>query len=220
MRTDLEKPRGNGWEQSSNFVRQQSAEEVIKRRRPSDSSRKRTGRGPAPKPGGDRDKIFLAAGLVGILLVIILIFTAGKSWQRRTDKEEIELLSQQNQEMQTRIQDLEKANTELQNTVASIDEKTPSSGNNGTSASGSTHVLQTAYNMREEPNVDSDVLAEVDEGSSVKIIKMQDKDWAQVEYNGVTGYMKCGDELTTTGSGSKNSGNNKAGDKGSEPSEE
>ncbi len=220
MRTDLEKPRGNGWEQSSNFVRQQSAEEVIKRRKPSDSSKKRPSRNSSQKFSGDRDKMFLIAGIVGVFLVIILIFTAGKSWQRRTDKKEIELLSQQNQEMQTKIQELEKSNTELQNTVASIDKKETTSENKGTSAAGENHVLQTAYNMREEPSVDSDVLAEVDEGATVKIIKMQDADWAQVEYNGVIGYMKCGDELPGIGSGSTGSSGNNSPEDGSEPSEE
>lgn len=206
MRTDLEKPQGNGWEQSSNFVRQQSAEEVIKRRKPSDSPKRKPSRNSSRKLPGDRDKMFLIAGIVGILLVIILIFTAGKSWQRRTDTKEIELLSQQNQAMQTKIQELEKSNTELQNTVASIDKGTQSSNNKGTtSGAGQNHVLQTAYNMREEASVDSDVLAEVDEGTTVKIIKMQDADWAQVEYNGITGYMKCGDELTSIDTGSKGS---------------
>lgn len=200
MRTDLEKPKGNGWEQSSNFVRQQSAEEVIKRRSASDSSRKKTDRSRTSKTKVDRDRMFLIVGIVAVVLVVILIFTAGKSWQRRTDKKEIELLSQSNAELQAKVQNLEKSNAELQNTVASI-EKEPEniSGETGT-ASGQNHVLQTAYNFREEPNVDSDVLAELDEGTTVKIIKMQDADWAQVQYNGQTGYIKCGDELTDSGS--------------------
>lgn len=212
MRTDLEKPKGNGWEQSSNFVRQQSAEEVIKRRSTNNSSRKKTDRNRTSQSKADRDRMFLIVGIVAVVLVIILIFTAGKSWQRRTDKKEIELLSQSNAELQTKVQDLEKSNAELQNTVASIEKEPESSADSTGSAGGTDHVLQTAYNFREEPNVDSDVLAELDEGTTVKIIKMQDADWAQVEYNGQTGYIKCGDEMTDSGStGASQSGANSEG---------
>lgn len=222
MRTDLEKSQENGWERSSNFVRQQSAEEVMNRRAERDSAKRRTDRNRSSKNGLDRDKKILIIGGVAVLLVIILIFSAGKSWQRRTDKKEIETLSQLNQELKTQVSDLKKSNEELQDTISSLQTEPKSTVDTTGTENGTSHVLQTAYNFREEANVDSDVIGELDEGTTVKILKVMSDNWVQAEYNGQTGYLKCGDELTgsssqgsnTEGSGNSNEDSNSAEDDG------
>lgn len=205
MRTDLEKSQENGWERSSNFVRQQSAEEVMNRRTKSSSAKRKTDGKRPSKSGLDRDKKILIIGAVTVLLVIILIFSAGKSWQRRTDKKEIDTLSRLNAELKAQVADLEKDNTELQKTVSSMKTETQSTGNSTGKTSGKTHVLQTAYNFRAEPNVDADIVLELDEGASVTIVKELDDGWVQAQYNGESGYLKCGDELT--GSSNSQTGN-------------
>lgn len=213
MRTDLEKSQENGWERSSNFVRQQSAEEVVNKRTKSSSARRKTDGKRPSKNGLDRDKKILIIGVVAVLLVIILIFSAGKSWQRRTDKKEIDTLSRLNAELKAQVADLEKDNTELQKTVSSMKTETQSTGNSTGKTSGKTHVLQTAYNFRAEPNVDSDVVLELDEGTTVTIVKELEDGWVQAQCNGENGYLKCGDELT----GSSNSQNgNTTGNTGSD----
>lgn len=200
MKTDMDRSQGNGWEGTGNFVRQQDAEEVITRRSGSDAQRRRTERArAAAKEKQDRDRKILIIGGVSILLLIILIFSAGRSWQRRVDKKEINRLNQSNADLQTQLQDLQKSNADLQDTIASLDTKPESTTGSGTSAaSGNSHVLQTAYNFREEASVDSDVLAELDEGTTVTIIKVLDDGWVQAKYDNQTGYLKCGDELTGT----------------------
>lgn len=203
MRTDLEKSQENGWERSSNFVRQQSAEEVMNKRTGSSSARKKPDRKRSSKSGLDRDKKILIIGAVTVLLVIILIFSAGKSWQRRTDKKEIDTLSQLNAELKAQVADLEKDNTELQKTVSSMKTEPQNTENSTESTSGKTHVLQTAYNFRAEPNVDAEIVLELDEGATVTIVKELEDGWVQAQCNGENGYLKCGDELT----GSSNSQN-------------
>ena len=199
MKTDMDRSKGNGWEGTGNFVRQQGAEEVITRRSDSEAQRRRTERTrAAAKARQDRDRKILIIGGVSILLVIILIFSAGRSWQRRVDKKEINRLNQSNADLQTQIQDLQKSNADLQSTIASLKTKTEDSATTKTVASGTKHELQTAYNFRAEASVDSEVLAELDEGTTVTIVKVLDDGWVQVKYDNQTGYLKCGDELSET----------------------
>ena len=212
MKTDLEKSQDNVWERSGSFVRDQGAEEVITpRRRESDAQKRRTGRSraTAAKNKQDRDRKILIIGAVSILLVVILIFSAGKSWQRRVDKKEINRLNQSNADLQTQIQDLQKSNSDLQATIASLktQQTTTSASAADSSANGTTHVLQTGYNFRAEASTDSEIVMELEEGTSVKIIKVMTDGWVQAEYEGETGYLKCGDELTTSGTNSTTSGN-------------
>lgn len=205
MRTDLEK-QSNGWERSSDYVSRQDAEEVITK---TAAQKRKEERNRSAKAKRDRDRKILIIAGVSVLLVVILIFSAGKAWQRRVDKKEIDRLTTSNNDLQTQIQDLQKSNAELQNTISSLETQTQSSSNNTTApANGTTHVLQTGYNFREEPNTDADVLAELDEGVSVTIVSVQDDGWVQAQYNGQTGYLKCGDELSTTSAaGNSNSDN-------------
>ena len=209
MKTDLERSQDNLREKSGSFVRDQSAEEVITPRRKTtgDAPRRRTierDRTPKKKQGPDRDtKILLIAG-VSILLVVILIFSAGKSWQRRVDKKEINRLTQSNADLQTQLQDLQKSNSDLQDTIASLQTTQEPAADTNTneadsSLNGTTHELQTGYNFRAEANTDSEVLLELEEGTSVTIVKVLSDGWVQAEYDGETGYLKCGDELTTSG---------------------
>lgn len=198
MKTDMDRSQGNGWEGTGNFVRQQDAEEVITRRS-SDAQKRRTERTrAAAKAKQDRDRKILIIGGVSILLIVILIFSAGRSWQRRVDKKEINRLNQSNADLQTQIQDLQKSNADLQDTIASLETEPKAPANNTTAASGTTHQLQTAYNFREEASVDSEVLAELDEGTTVTIVKVLSDGWVQAKYDNQTGYLKCGDELTAT----------------------
>lgn len=205
MKTDLDKSQENGWERSSNFVRQQSAEEVIKRRSEGDSAKRKADRTRNSKAKRDRDRNILIIGVIAVVLVIILIFSGGKSWQRRIDKKEIDTLSQKNSELQTQVQNLEKEKAELEKSLSSVQKESQNTTGTTGSVSGKTHVLQTAYNFRSEASVDSDVLDELDEGVSVTILKEMSDGWVQVQYNGQTGYLKCADELTSdSGSGSDN----------------
>lgn len=199
MKTDLDNAKGTGWERSSNFVRQQSAEEVITRKADGDSAKRKTDRAKSAKAKRNRDRNILIIGAVAVVLVIVLIFSGGKSWQRRIDKKEIDTLSQKNAELQSQVQSLEQEKTELQNSLTSVQKQPENTTSTSKNTSGTTHVLQTTYNFRSEPSVDSDVLDELDEGVSVTIVKEMSDGWVQVQYNGQTGYLKCADELTSAG---------------------
>jgi type II secretory pathway pseudopilin PulG len=152
-------------------------------------------------------KILIIAAAV-LLLVLILFFAAGRSWQRGKDKKEIENLNSVNANLQTQIQSLQKENQELktQATTNNATQNTNTTANTNqdtnSTTTGNTHVLKEAYNFREESNVDSDILAELDEGTSIQILQVLSDNWVQATYNGVTGYIKCGDELDTTAVGS------------------
>ena len=225
MKTDLEKSKDNVRERSGGFLSDSSAEEVITpRKRESDTQRKRTERNrtAAARNKQDRDRKILIIGAVSILLVVILIFSAGKSWQRRVDKKEITRLNQSNADLQTQIQDLQKSNSDLQATISSL--KTPqtttTTSSADSSANGTTHVLQTGYNFRAEANTDSDIVMELEEGTSVTIIKVLSDGWVQAEYEGETGYLKCGDELSSKSSSGTASGSTSSEEDNSEEDEE
>ena len=188
MKTDMENFQEDGWEEDEDFVRKPRI------------------RKPAARQT-DIDYKPLIIGGVSLLLVIILIFSAGRGWQRRADKKEITRLNESNADLQTKLQDLQKSNADLESQIASLKTTTGNStSNTKTTETGTTHQLQTAYNFREEASVDSDVLAELDEGTTVTIVKVVDDGWVQVKYNGQTGYLKCADELEGTAASSAASG--------------
>lgn len=49
----------------------------------------------------------------------------------------------------------------------------------------------TAVNMRSEPSLTSSVVAKVPSGTKLTFIKLHDKEWMEVDYNGVTGYINA-----------------------------
>lgn len=177
MKTDMENFQEDGWEEDDDFVTKPRPKKAAARRTEVDY-----------KP--------LIIGGVSVLLVIILIFSAGRGWQRRVDKKEITRLNESIADLQTQLEDEKKSNADLESQIASL--KTPTgntTSNTKTTETGTTHQLQTAYNFREEASVDSDVLAELDEGTTVSIVKVLEDGWVEVKYNGQTGYLKCADEL-------------------------
>ena len=133
-----------------------------------------------------------------VLAVIILLVSAGRGWQRMVDKKEITRLNESIADLQTKLQDLQKDNDDLESQIASLSTKSNNNTGDVKTEEGTLHQLQTAYNFREEASVDSDVLAELDEGTTVTIVKVLDDGWVQVKYNDQTGYLKCADELTGT----------------------
>ena len=133
-----------------------------------------------------------------VLAVIILLVSAGRGWQRMVDKKEITRLNESIADLQTKLQDLQKDNDDLESQIASLSIKSNNNTGDVKTEGGTLHQLQTAYNFREEASVDSDVLAELDEGTTVTIVKVLDDGWVQAKYNDQTGYLKCADELTGT----------------------
>lgn len=179
MRSNMDNFQDDGWEEEDAVVRRPRAKKT-----------------PSRRPEVDYKPLLIIGAAV--LLVFILIFSLGRGWQRRVDKKEIDQLNESNAILQTKIQNLEKNNKELQSQVDSFSTKQESTTENVTTTEGTTHTLQTGYNFRAEASVDSDILAELDEGTTVTIVKVVGDGWVQVRYENQTGYLKCADELSGT----------------------
>ena len=179
MRTNMDNFQDDGWEEEDAVVRKPRAKKT-----------------PARKPEVDYKPLLIIGAAV--LLVFIVIFSLGRAWQRSVDKKEINQLNESNAILQSKIQNLEATNKDLQSQVDSLNTKQENTKENTTAASSTTHTLQTGYNFRAEANVDSDILAELDEGTTVTIVKVVDDGWVQVKYGSQTGYLKCADELSDT----------------------
>ena len=191
MKTDMEKMQENGWEDGGDMVKKPRIRKRVTKKTVMDY------------------KPLIIVG-ASALLVVILIFSAGRGWQSRVDKKQIDRLNESNSSLQTQIQDLQKSNKELQNQIASLETQTNKNTKNVTTAEGTKHQLQTAYNFREEASVDSEILAELDEGTTVTIIKVVEDGWVQVKYNNQTGYLKCADELSDTAASGTTAGTSAA----------
>lgn len=147
-----------------------------------------------------------------VLAVIILLVSAGRGWQRMVDKKEITRLNESIADLQTKLQDLQKDNDDLESQIASLSTKSNNNTGDVKTEGGTLHQLQTAYNFRGEASVDSDILAELDEGTTVTIVKVLDDGWVQAKYNDQTGYLKCADELTGTTTSGTTAGTSGAAD--------
>lgn len=196
MRTDLENTQDNPRRRT--VPAQQGGGDAERQRRRAERERN-------AQAQQNRERKILIAGAALVFLVVILIFSAGKGWQSRTDKKLIENLNKSNTELQTQIQELKKENEDLQKTVTDLQAKAAedtTAGQSGTVSGSSTHTLESTYNFRAEPSEDAEILTEIEEGSTVEIVKIGSDGWVQIKYNGTTGYAKCGDELSGTTMGS------------------
>lgn len=179
MRTNMDDFQDDGWEEEDAVVRKPRATRAKK--------------APSRRPEVDYKPLIIIGAAV--LLVFIVIFSLGRGWQRTVDKKEINQLNESNAILQTKIQNLEKNNKELQSQVDSMSKAKENTTSSGSTAEGTTHTLKTGYNFRAEASVDSDILAELDEGTTVTIVKVVGDGWVQAKYNNQTGYLKCADEL-------------------------
>ena len=191
MRTNMENFQDDGWEEEDDVVRKPRAKKSSSRR-----------------PEVDYKPLLIIGAAV--LLVFIVIFSLGRGWQRSVDKKEINQLNESNAILQTKIQNLEKNNKDLQSKIDSLGTKQESATNNTTTVEETTHKLQTGYNFRAEASVDSEILAELDEGTTVTIVKVVGDGWVEVKYDNQTGYLKCADELSETTAASKEAGTDAA----------
>ena len=194
MRTNMDDFQDDGWEEEDAVVRKPRATRAKK--------------APSRRPEVDYKPLIIIGAAV--LLVFIVIFSLGRGWQRTVDKKEINQLNESNAILQTKIQNLEKNNKELQSQVDSMSKAKENTTSSASTAEGTTHTLQTGYNFRAEASVDSDILAELDEGTTVTIVKVVGDGWVQAKYNNQTGYLKCADELpaetaSSTGADTKTS---------------